>query len=266
MNTLVLFAVQYPSVPGVLLITAIVLIRMMRVPEDRKRCEWCFVATMLAIPAAVLCELFTIWLSHFVPYKLDQYVFQVDAFFGAPSFMIGRIVLAHLWMKIAISVSYGCLNVAMLAILMAYLWLRTEEETLRLVRTFILNLFVAIPIYMLIPVCGPGFAFVSFPVMPHHLAPHAIAINAPPNGIPSVHTSTALLILWFARRWKIGAIAASLYLVLIVISTLGSGQHYFVDLLAAVPYTALIVRLGRMPWRVHSTATEVAKETAEAMA
>lgn len=80
-----------------------------------------------------------------------------------------------------------------------------------------------------------------------------LQINAAPNGVPSVHMSTALLVVWFSRKSRAGLAIASVYLLLIVVATLASGQHYAVDLLAAVPYASGIVwlvkgkGLGRRP-------------------
>jgi hypothetical protein len=37
-------------------------------------------------------------------------------------------------------------------------------------------------------------------------------------------------------------------LILIVLSTLGSGEHYLFDLLMAFPYTVAILYLGKIDW------------------
>jgi membrane-associated phospholipid phosphatase len=71
--------------------------------------------------------------------------------------------------------------------------------------------------------------------------PHMIPVAAAPNGIPSVHFATALLVAWICRYWRPGQILAFLYLILIGISTLASGQHYLFDLIVAVPYAIAAV-------------------------
>jgi membrane-associated phospholipid phosphatase len=73
-----------------------------------------------------------------------------------------------------------------------------------------------------------------------------VRIDAAPNGIPSVHTSTALLMVWFCRKSRMGFVLAFVYLLLIVAATLASGQHYAVDLLAAVPYTVGVLWLAKV--------------------
>jgi len=76
------------------------------------------------------------------------------------------------------------------------------------------------------------------------VVPHLIALSAAPNGMPSIHTSTALLLLWFGRHWLLSRWLGCLYLVLIIAATLAGGQHYFMDLLAAVPYAAAVGWVG----------------------
>jgi hypothetical protein len=95
------------------------------------------------------------------------------------------------------------------------------------------------------------FAFPHFPfIQPNHLDPHPIPLSACANCIPSVHMSTALLVVWFSRRWRSGLILSLIYLALIVVATLGSGEHYLFDLVVAIPYTFLIFRLGKIEWRL----------------
>jgi hypothetical protein len=145
------------------------------------------------------------------------------------------------------SVSYGLLSVAIFATFAVYLVLRPEREALRVAQAFLLNLFVAVPIYLLFPVCGPAFAFPAFPTLPpSHLVPQMLSISAAPNGVPSVHMSSALLILWFLMPWPWGRAIGGIYLGLMILSTLGSGQHYLFDLLCAVPYAALIIWIVRV--------------------
>jgi membrane-associated phospholipid phosphatase len=94
-------------------------------------------------------------------------------------------------------------------------------------------------------VCGPVFVFADFPAAQQRVPVHPIPVDAIPNGIPSVHVSTALLMLWFLREWPIGRAIGLIYLALTIGATLGIGQHYFFDLLCAVPYTFAILRMSQ---------------------
>jgi hypothetical protein len=132
---------------------------------------------------------------------------------------------------------------AMLALFAAHLW-SPEGDCRTLLEAFALNSFLAVPIYVLLPVCGPVFVFAGFPWSPPPVDMHVIAVAAAPNGMPSVHMSTALLILIYAWRWPAGRPLGLIFLVLIILGTLGSGQHYLFDLLCAIPYTIVVYRIS----------------------
>jgi hypothetical protein len=117
-----------------------------------------------------------------------------------------------------------------------YLWLGTPSEQLRVIATFVLNLLAAPLFYLSFPVAGPRFAFPRFPEATGPVSPHLLLLDAAPNGVPSIHFATAILILALLWRWKLGRVFGATYLVLIFGATLASGQHYLFDLVAAVPY------------------------------
>lgn len=211
-----------------------------------KRLNRFLVAVTLTVPAHILAMSGADYASHVRPYKLDLYVYWIDNLLGfQPSFALGRIVMGHLPMMILLTLSYELMPVAILAIFGAYLWLRSEVEALSMVPVFILNLALSVPFYLLFPVCGPAYAFPGFPALPGGpVVPHSILLNAPPNGVPSIHFSTALLILWYGRRLPFGRWIGGTYLVLTAAATMASGEHYLFDLLAGVPYAVMIYTLG----------------------
>lgn len=239
-----LFLIAFPGVAVTALLIPFLAFRWYITPHRRMQTEWLLVGAALVQPAASLALLSAEALSRLRPLKLDLFIYQIDCFFGSPSFYLGRLVGAHLWLIILTSVSYNLLSVAIFATFAVYLVLRPEQEALRVALAFLLNLFVAVPIYLLFPVCGPAFAFPTFPASPQaHLILHMVSISAAPNGVPSVHASSALLILWFLWPWTWGRAIGGIYLGLMILATLGSGQHYLFDLLCAVPYTALVLWL-----------------------
>src|SRR6185369_9685350 len=186
--------------------------------------------------------------TYLCPYKLDLYIYRLDGWLGfQPSFALGRLVAGRVALMLPLALAYQLLPFAILAVYGAHLWRRDAWETWTMVRVFVWNLLLSIPFYLLIPVCGPAYAFPAYPAQPaHDIVPHPIALHAPPNGVPSVHFSTALLIFWYARQLPFGAWTSGVYLLLIAAATLSSGEHYLFDLLAAVPYAALVYRLGKL--------------------
>lgn len=240
MHTLLAFAVIYPEVPIALLLVLFASARWFTVSADRERTEWLLAMSALAIPATMLAEGAAKWLSRLRPLKYDLYIYRIDSIFGQPSFRLGSIAYRHLWIQAVMSATYGFLSVAIVGTFVAYLYLASKSETIQVAKAFIVNLFAAVPIYLLIPVCGPALAFPHFPKMPEFGSPHPIALAAAPNGVPSVHTSTALLVMFFLWRWKWGRPVGVAFLLLTIAATLGSGQHYGFDLFCAVPYAWVV--------------------------
>src|SRR5207247_2117622 len=92
--------------------------------------------------------------------------------------------------------------------------------------------------------------------LPDNPTPHMIPIDAAPNGIPSVHMATALLIFWFLRRWWWGSLIGLVFILLTILATLGLGQHYLFDLICAIPYAALVYLLAAW-WSVPSLVSDL---------
>ncbi|HEX3661355.1 MAG TPA: phosphatase PAP2 family protein [Acidobacteriaceae bacterium] len=91
--------------------------------------------------------------------------------------------------------------------------------------------------WILAALLAPLF-YASFPAVgPAHLGDP----TAPRNCIPSLHMTWALLcVVYVARPWRWAAV---LFAVLTALATLGTGEHYLIDLVVAVPYTWGICRL-----------------------
>jgi len=72
------------------------------------------------------------------------------------------------------------------------------------------------------------------------------------NAIPSLHMTWVLLVWWNSKglaRW-VRAIAA-VFVGLTVLATLGTGEHYFIDLVVAFPFSLMVQALCSysMPFR-----------------
>lgn len=236
-----------PSVVvGFLLILAVVW-RWFAAPADARRSEYILLIAIFALVLSPAAQAAADSLSGLRPMKMDLYAYVADGYLGQPSFVLGRLVAPHTWAKVLLNQVYGLLPIGVILTLAAHI-LRRSAGVSSMVWAFVINLAAAPVIYLLLPVCGPKFAFPMFPAEPGHVLPQMVHIAAAPNGIPSVHMSTVLLILWFSRKSRAGLIAAVMYLLLMIAATLASGQHYAVDLLAAVPYAAGVVWLANRSW------------------
>ena len=190
--------------------------------------------------------------------KYDQYLFWIDSWVGQPSFELGRLCKQHFWLAAVAYEAYVLLPVVIVCVFGVYLWKRPEKQALTVYLVFLINLIAAVPLYMLLPACGPKYVFEGYPwIQPVHLVPHPILSMAPPNCVPSVHTSSALLILWFLAPWKWGRIFGSVYLVLMIVATLGLGEHYLFDLVCAVPYSVAVCWIAQRVAQVKRQRREI---------
>jgi hypothetical protein len=177
-------------------------------------------------------------------YKYDLYISRLDGLWGfQPSFAVGAFANHHYWLRVILTTTYYSFLLAIVAVFAAYLALRPEWEAIAVAKTFALNLLLALPIYLLFPVCGPAYAFPKFPDTFQQVVPHPLAILGAPNGMPSVHFSNALLVAWFARHWFWGRCFGIVFVILTAAATLGLGEHYLFDLIVAIPYAFLISQI-----------------------
>ena len=189
----------------------------------------------------------------------DPIVLGLDAAFGQPSFAVGRVAAGHPALLTLLSLVYLFLPVVMAAMLVLERRRlidrghdRGGENGRGLLRPILLAAAVGYVLYQVYPVVGPEPLFGArfpygeavLPGPPQHLV-EVTAIADPRNCMPSLHVAWALLIYWHARALGTPARAAgAIWLVSTIFATLAMGQHYFVDLVVAVPFAALIDALA----------------------
>jgi len=113
--------------------------------------------------------------------------------------------------------------------------------------------------YNLFPAMGPIHVFRS--VFPWHplnynqgsrLYLEALRLPGPRNAIPSLHMAWVLLAWWLSKGcswWE--RVLAALFVAFTALATLGTGEHYFVDLIVAFPFALMIMGLCAfdLPWQ-----------------
>jgi hypothetical protein len=126
---------------------------------------------------------------------------------------------------------------------------------LRVLPAFLGGGTAAYALYNILPATGPCYIFgAAFPDRLPTAAQAGLQMTvvgaAARNAIPSMHLACALLILWTCRPlgpWVRGG--AAVFLILTVLATLGFGEHYVVDLVAAVPYALALEAISMRRWR-----------------
>jgi hypothetical protein len=128
---------------------------------------------------------------------------------------------------------------------------RKRENALAVMLAFLVTGPVGVLFYNMLPACGPVHVFgASFPWHPPSIA-DAMQMDVVPvllkgarNAIPSLHMAWVLLVWWNSKglaRW-VRAIAM-VFVVLTVMATLGTGEHYFIDLVVAFPFSLMVQAL-----------------------
>lgn len=233
----------------IVLILALVILfaRWFLADWDRRRTEKLIVAVFYAFPAVFLAEIicvgFVTLITHFEHLRYDLYVYNFDCFLGNPSFFLGRWVAGHRFLTGLVTEVYNLQVLAMVSVFAVYVYC-CEEQTSLVLRTFILNVLVEFPFYFVFPVSGPKFAFPDFPRAHGLVHAHRILLTAAPNGVPSIHNSTAMLVAALLWRWPAGRIAGTLFVLLTMFATMANGQHYAFDLLSSIPYSWLVWKLA----------------------
>jgi hypothetical protein len=171
--------------------------------------------------------------------SLDRLLFALDDRLGFHAgFFAGELFAAAPPVAFVATTVYRMLPV-MLAI--AFITLPPALRPRLLVQTSAAGI-IGYYLYRLCPAAGPIYAFPDlYPSMPPVVTAGWVQATAMPssllNAFPSLHTTWAILaVAWAAfvpprPRLVIGAMAA-----LTVLATLGLGEHYLVDLAAAVPF------------------------------
>ena len=178
------------------------------------------------------------------PRTYDLYLYAADLGYGVPfCAWTGQFLAAKPWLLQACSLVYESLPLAV-SLLYAYQRSGAKRLSIRVLPAFIGGGAAVYLLYNLLPACGPYYAFGK--AFPNHLPPlvglHLITLGAGArNAIPSMHLACVLLIFWNARPFPIVIrAAAALYLVLTMLACVGFGEHYMVDLVAAVPYALVL--------------------------
>jgi len=191
------------------------------------------------------------------PKTLDLYLFSFDASLRVQlAFLMGQAYAVLPWFRAVGVALYIALPVP-LAMVYAGQLLRGREKAFPAMAAFLIAGPIGILFYNLFPALGPTHIFLQdFPWHPmttaqaSHLFREPIAVKGVQNAIPSLHMAWVLLAWWYSRGlsvWERGI--ALTFVVFTAFATLGTGEHYFVDLVVAYPFSVMIQALCAFPLR-----------------
>lgn len=218
---------------------------------DRKLLLLGFIPSLLFVTSEYFADDLLHWTSAIHPKMFDLYLFSFDASLHVQiPFLFGQAYSMWPALRVAGLIFYIGLPIP-IALIYAGRVLRAREKAIPSFIAFLATGPAGVIFYNVLPALGPVHVFKeAFPWHPLSTAQAAklllepIAVAGAPNAIPSLHMAWVLLVWWYSRglSWWERTIAFA-FLFFTVLATLGTGEHYFVDLIVAFPFAVLMEAL-----------------------
>jgi hypothetical protein len=225
--------------------------------EKQKLLALAFVPSLLfsafMVGAGEVLEQTQIWHTK----TLDLYLFSFDASLHVQlAFLVGQAYAVLPWFKLVGVTLYIALPIP-IAMVYAGQLLRGREKAYPAMTAFLVTGPIGLLFYNLFPALGPVHIFLQdFPWHPMttmqaaHLLREPIAVKGVQNAIPSLHMAWVLLAWWYSRGLSTLERGIALtFVVFTAFATLGTGEHYFIDLVVAYPFSVMIQSLCAFPLR-----------------
>ena len=187
----------------------------------------------------------------FHPRTLDLYAYSFDGSLGfQPSFWLGQLMQTHHWFGWPVIVMYYSILLPIPLAYAAYNRKFAAERPFFLIAIFFVASFLGYLFYNLFPAAGPvyvfgqGFPWSPVPASRLFVEPILLDMSAMRNALPSLHMAWALLIWWNMKSVSrlLGWIAF-IFVLFTVCGTLGTGEHYAVDLVVSFPFALMVQSL-----------------------
>lgn len=230
--------------PSTIAIIALLLsvIWMLRDEKDRARIELVF-ALVLNLFYGVFLNIFMGREGSIFPWKFDHVLFRLDASLGIQAACIARPLQGFL--HIPLWIVYQAMVPMMIA---WFLLTRYRRSPGSIILAYVAELVSGPLLYMIVPACGPIYAFGKQWLRPPAVAPEAVRLAGMPNAFPSLHIGTALVFLMFAPG-KIWKAVALLFLAATCLATLSTGEHYVIDLIPGLAFGVFVSAIGMRNYR-----------------
>ena len=188
------------------------------------------------------------WTGRANPNTLDLYLFSFDSSLRVQiAFLMGQAYALWPWFKGAGTFFYIGLPLV-IGLVYAGQLLRDRRRAVSAMIAFLITGPVGVIFYNLLPAVGPIHVFLGqFPWKPipteqvTRLLVEPIAVAGLRNCMPSLHMSWVLLAWWYSRGlsvWERGIAMA--FVVFTIFATMGTGEHYLIDLIVAFPFVVFL--------------------------
>jgi len=183
----------------------------------------------------------------------DLYAYVFDGSLGfQPSFFIGRLFQDHSLLGMLGQFTYFFLPVPMALVYAGHLR-RKDRSPLFIAELFMAAGLLGYLLYLVFPAAGPRYiAGPKFPASPlslselHALVPHSVPVDRmfPRNAMPSLHMAWALLVWINCKPFsRLARALAFVFVLTTALDTLGTGEHYLIDLVVAFPFAVAVQSL-----------------------
>ena len=219
--------------------------------EDRKLLLYAFLPAVMFVGSEWMASTLLEVTETLHPKTFDLFLFSFDASLRVPiGFLVGQAFWTWPWLRFACLVIYIALPLPLALVYAAHLR-HTRSKALAVMIAFLATGPLGVMFYNMLPACGPAHVFgAAFPwhplttvdAMRVQVAP--ILLKGARNAIPSLHMTWVLLVWWNSRglpHWVRGI--ALVFLALTTLATLGTGEHYFIDLVVAFPFSLMVQAL-----------------------
>jgi hypothetical protein len=216
--------------------------------RQRKILLWAWAPAALFAASDYFASTMLAWTEAAHPKTLDLYLLAFDGSLRVQvAYAAGRLYALHSWLHVSGLLAYIGLAVPVAVVYAAWL-VRTKERAMSAMVAFLITGPVGILFYNIFPACGPiHLVPQAFPFHPLPIADiprvflEPVAIPGARNAMPSLHLAWTLLAWWYSRglSW-IERCVAFAFLALTAFATMGTGEHWFVDLVVAFPFALMI--------------------------
>lgn len=231
--------------------------------DHRKQLLFAFVPSLLFVTSEWFASNMLDLTEQLHPRTLDLFLYSFDGSLHVQlSFLMGQAYALWPWFKIIGELFYIGLPIPIAVVYSGQL-LRVRERAVPAMAAFLLTGPIGILFYNIFPAMGPiHLVRGSFPWHPldsetfRRVILEPVAIHGPRNAIPSLHMGWVLLTWWYSRGLSAFERSITLLFVLFTIcATMGTGEHYFVDLVVAYPFALLMQALCSWPpaWKRSET-------------
>lgn len=251
----------YLSLPGLVSLTGLSARIIWAKGDERKLIAIALGTAVCFVSAGWLTGPMLRYVTHLRPLVLDLYLYSFDGSLRAQfSFLLGQGFLKWRWFA---TISIWCYIGLSLILALAFVenLVRDAWRGIKVASVFLFCGPIGVIFYTFFPGLGPRLLFAKdFPLHPlttlaaSQVQLQAISLEGPRNAIPSLHMTWVLLAWWCCEKTALPTrIVAALFVLFTITSTMGTGEHYFVDLVVAAPFTLFLYAIfcAEISWRDH---------------